>query len=830
MAADPKALEFFLTHFPDFSPYSKNPQLLSIFASVEQEDIPSGSRLYVANTPIDKVYLLKTGTIQEQQQLKDAGGNAKIVIRIHQPGHFIGEYDLIYRRPHSTSALAGEDAEFYVFRPQEFFRLLYYFPGPSQSIVQLPILKRLRTIPFLARVTPTVLGFLAGAAKYLEVDKDGEIYKSNANAEYIYLIDVGQVKLTYDDGTERWLGNSQPFGLLDTPASMIGAYDLDHSATSVCHTAFFCWDRQKFIEISGISPERLARTIYSETRATLEKLSLFSNYTEKERDRLLGYMSHYVYPYPDLLLQQGEFADSLWVLMPQQKAMMYALTGGELYKSGIVGDSFFNEVILRAQVPCTSTVQSEQGSQWLRLHADDFRQFIDNEAGNNASKREVLWKKLNVPDTSSELIAKVTPNFDFPLLPGESVESFDRRHWIVFLQKIFIPLIFFSGVVLGWGAITLAGFASWFVDGPVLALLFVTCLWMLWGWLDYLNDYFLVTNMRVAQVEKVIFFSEHRLTALLEQIRDVRFVQSTVWQTFWKYGTIYVQTAGQSPITFDFLRNPEQVKTKIIQLSLRRAEHYLAGGKREIFNALERQLGITIDTPLRTWVSKSTKPAATPRAWWRFFFSNQVREQYLTDQRADRVIWRKHWIILLGKIVSPVFLSLTSTAILLLVIWFYLSGASIVYAIAGIPLGMLGMFFWTWLWWAVKDWNNDIYEVTDIEIIDTEKQPLIFPFFNTDRRSANLGQVNDISYRINGPINSLLNVGHVDIETAAESGKFTFDWVYNPQGVADEIRRRIEQFNERKRTSENKRQAQQFPIWFEMYERLGKERETEKFN
>lgn len=185
---------------------------------------------------------------------------------------------------------------------------------------------------------------------------------------------------------------------------------------------------------------------------------------------------------------------------------------------------------------------------------------------------------------------------------------------------------------------------------------------------------------------------------------------------------------------------------------------------------------------------------------------------------------------MLGMTITPFVFSLLTTIATLGIIVYYILGATFAFAALAIPAGILSMFSWTWLWWSVQDWYNDTYEITDTEIIDTEMRPLFFPiYFDKNVRRAALSDINDISYSIPGPLNTILNMGNVYAETAAQVGRFTFERVKNPMGVADEIRRRVEQFYERQRTAENRRRAQEFPVWFEMYERLGKERESEIF-
>ncbi len=72
------------------------------------------------------------------------------------------------------------------------------------------------------------------------------------------------------------------------------------------------------------------------------------------------------------------------------------------------------------------------------------------------------------------------------------------------------------------------------------------------------------------------------------------------------------------------------------------------------------------------------------------------------------------------------------------------------------------------------------------------------------------------------PLHYLLNFGNVRLQTAATQGDFTFDWVPDPRGVADEVQRRIEEYRYRMEMARAQQRAQELPDWFEMYNRLGR--------
>jgi len=101
-----------------------------------------------------------------------------------------------------------------------------------------------------------------------------------------------------------------------------------------------------------------------------------------------------------------------------------------------------------------------------------------------------------------------------------------------------------------------------------------------------------------------------------------------------------------------------------------------------------------------------------------------------------------------------------------------------------------------------------------------EKRPL---FFSEQRRTARLGEIEDIRLTIPTPIHYLLNFGNVRLQTAAQEGEFTFEAVPDPRAVADEIRRRIDAFHQSVIEDEARRQSEEWPAWFEMYSRLGTE-------
>jgi hypothetical protein len=135
-----------------------------------------------------------------------------------------------------------------------------------------------------------------------------------------------------------------------------------------------------------------------------------------------------------------------------------------------------------------------------------------------------------------------------------------------------------------------------------------------------------------------------------------------------------------------------------------------------------------------------------------------------------------------------------------------------------ILLVILGLWLMGWLAWIIADWRNDTYEIDAKQIADVEKKPL---FFSEQRRTALLGEIENIEVSIPSPLHYLLNFGNVRLQTAASQGEFSFNWVPNPRGVSEEIRRRIEVYRYQQENNRARQRAQELPDWFEMYNRLG---------
>ncbi|MEZ4559778.1 MAG: cyclic nucleotide-binding domain-containing protein [Caldilineaceae bacterium] len=523
-----------------------------------------------------------------------------------KPGTLLGVYDLLFAPAYRTRARTMQSCTLLRIDATALNRLIYRFPQVRQHLAPMKMISRLRTIPMLGRLEPVALGFLADAFGEKVTFAAGQsIYTLNEVEDRIFFIDQGQVRIDLADGP-HWLGNGAAFGMLaHSGTRTIRA--MDHSAHAESNTDVFAIDHRLFVSITGLNPEQRAAEEMQRREETIDNLVVFHRLSKDQRRRLTGFMSHYYFPANHHLIQQGEEADSLWVLLAGGHAAIHALDGhgNKMLTTITTGVTYFGETALLGQMPQDSSIEAQAGSEWLRLHWTDFRQFVDNEPGNLRHDIEVRTKRQAVVASEQQRQKYAW------LQPGELLILLSRRHWIAFLRKG-IPAFILFAVLLAiaiFGA-SIPGYQLW-IAVPAGVLAVIALLAFIWGAIDYFNDWVVVTNRRVVHQEKVLFVNEWRKEAPLEQIQDVSF-RTTFLGRWLNYGTMIIQTASTSGvISFDYTQHFDQLDNVIKQQRELRQRHSAAQSKLVIHRRLEERLGLNLVFPSRAYRAASRGPKSS---------------------------------------------------------------------------------------------------------------------------------------------------------------------------------------------------------------------------
>lgn len=779
--------------------------------------------LYTQDTPLTAIYILLDGRIsQYREDRSDDGRRVRRFARTIGPGKLLGHLEFLFDNAYRTNARSDHFCRLLAIDIQAFSRLVYHFPQIRDRLFPQQIADRLCTFPFMARLVvpatwrPIIAGFLADETIGVEYTPEQAIYRLGDPVDKVFLIEQGQVRLELPGQPQHLIGNGALFGAATGATSFIGLGSDDRpmaqTALSTTRTLVYTLPYHSFVSITGLQPDALIADEIATREQAIQEHAIFSKLDGETRQLIAGFVSHLYFPNTHLLVQQGEEADSLWMLLDGH-AVIRALDkdGSQLNSALAIAPNHFAELALLGQVPQESTVEAQPGSMWLRFHWRDLEAVA-------AQVKQDLRPQLHIRTTRTISLTRedVKAKYDW-LQPGEQVILFSRRHWVAFVRKMLAGLILFGFLVAFYMLAYLIPGQQEILRMIILFLLIPTSGAIVWGTIDYLNDWLVITNRRVMNQEKVLFVNEWRKEAPLEQIQNVDFRSDWLGKLL-DYGTMTIATAATAgTISFDYTTNFRSLRASILEQRDQRRRHATAQSKLTIQRILEARLGVAIHTPSRVFRGGALAPEVSG---WRKQLAENMNTR-LRREQGNRIIWRKHWLVLAPRLWFPliVFGGLFLLAILPPLSELYgapRASYPVLNALTfvGVILSLIAL---GWLIWVIADWRNDTYEVSDVDISHVDRVPL---GLSEDRMSAALRSIQNVSMSIPSPLHWLFNYGNVVCQTAAETGAFIFYAVPDPRAVAQEILRRMDNYRKQEERDAARKRSQEMPDWFEMYSRI----------
>jgi uncharacterized membrane protein YdbT with pleckstrin-like domain len=124
-----------------------------------------------------------------------------------------------------------------------------------------------------------------------------------------------------------------------------------------------------------------------------------------------------------------------------------------------------------------------------------------------------------------------------------------RQHWLRLVLPFFAWLLL--TIILLW----------WLGNGTALIIILLTALYPVIGYLNWKNNIWCVTNMRV--VDESGFFSRYSKESPLDKINNVEYDQ-TFWGRILGFGSVDIQTAAELGETrYEFIHHPKLLKDTI---------------------------------------------------------------------------------------------------------------------------------------------------------------------------------------------------------------------------------------------------------------------------
>ncbi len=829
----------------------------------------------------DYLYLVQEGHLTETG--KDSAG-AVWWQRTHDTGAVFfrqASYGGLYEE---TEVVALTKGVLYAIDPRTLNLVMTADPNLRQRLVSEPIARRLRAMPLLAPLDESQIRRLAIVATVHEFPENQDICAATDEpaAGWFWFIDWGQVEVFYEQEMPP-----------DTPPIITSGnffYNLRKPLGEVPHVASArAVHRAKLIRLPLSEMQILAKNKaianrlkpppilkYLRTVEAFNDLAVAGESLER-LNRLASITAWEHYPAPQTVSQQGVRDNALRILH-RGAAVVRAtddqgrerprdfLAPGRAYGNSSLFRQERHEVTVRAVRPdstgapgtlLTSTLVTadpahadEPGATWFRIRYEDLDYLVRSEPG--------LWQGTHL---LSRIQAEKKQYRKYPWQEDDEVLCHDgHRHIIVLITRLLLPAVVL--VALG-GLDYLLG--RWQLDLPALALLLFTIFTVfpliLWIVVDYLNDYFVVTSLRVTAREQVILLYEKRTEAPLDQVQDTT-LNVGFWGSLFGYGDLRIKTANAAiQIKFDRVGNPARIQG-IISEQMRRLKAERTAEQRE---GLRMRLVQDLRLSLLSQVAEFTLPPGLkppPQlTWWQWLLAHLAKTVHLVflpvefvllrpiswvlrtffprrlaarkaetkfgggtlgswDVAPDRTIWRKHWLILMQRVWQS------------FVSWLIVTGFGLVIIQGILPISLLApLVVWlaatAWLWWQYEDWANDLYIVTNEKVIDIERKPF---GFSEQRREAGLERIQNVVAEVPTFWANALNYGNVLIKTAAADEGFTFDLVANPRAVQYEIMRRLSVYRasrqQREADAQRAQQAYILGVYHELMEETGKYAKT----
>jgi CRP-like cAMP-binding protein len=553
----------------------------------------------------------------------------------------------------------------------------------------------------------------------------------------------------------------------------------------------------------------------------LADLPLFRNLDSQALADLAAISAEYEYGPGSVIAYQRDVADSLTIV---RSGRLFARA---LDRDGRVRDSraympgeWFDDVWLFAPGIHPATVKGSEEGRVIIIKGDDFIRFLEanpqavrelapkvDDQGNSYGLSAAAWE-----DARKMLVRVRSRDANAGLQADELLEYYARRSgWYLFLQLIPALLLIVAAPIAFWllpEGVGVTRIFRWLFPG---VLLVVGLLWLLFRWLDWRNDYFVITNKHLLHREfDLRTFRINLVKIPVSQIQTVEILKPTFINSLLDIGSARVTTASAvGSVLFDRIDDPILVKQTLDRLSGRVRTLNAAQELQVMRQSLEEHF--EIDPYLRQVVADDdAEDEVVEPAVRRTPFSRVLNRLYGWRVIDGEVItYRKSVFVLLRQILWP----LLGYLGLVLVGW-VLFAAGLSGTVAILILVFLGLVNTAFFIWQVEDWRNDIFQVSDRAVLDIDRRPF---GFGEARRQAAISNIQNVTAERPGFFATIFNYGNVKIDTAGAQSDIMFDHVPNPSVIQSDIFERLDNFRKNQRIRDGRARRQEYAVLLDVY-------------
>jgi uncharacterized membrane protein YdbT with pleckstrin-like domain len=553
----------------------------------------------------------------------------------------------------------------------------------------------------------------------------------------------------------------------------------------------------------------------------LRKIHLFRDMKDEQLLQIAERFTEESFEPGELILEQGAKAGSIYFITSGKVRVFRQREGREQELAVLVPGDYFGEMeVLEPRGARTASVAALEPTQVLQMNSKDFA--------------EVVKAFPNIKPTLELVIAsrKLARSVRFNWLRKDEVVYFlARKHSYFLFQVLIIPVfaLLVPAFLLLWGVVS--GSTAAISFGVIAFLLDLA--WIVWNYIDWGNDYYIVTNQRVVWLEKVIGLYDSRSEAPLDQILSVGVESDLVGRSL-GFGNVVVRTfVGAIP--FRHVLHPYQAAHMVEEYWHRSQEVSLKADKEAFKQALRDRLGLLKSSEEKKESQKEERKFVFPRLYrpnvFKLFFQNLFK---LRLEEGQVITYRKHWFVLIQQVSLPSIILLGLLGMLVARLYTLATSPdlSLIQTMAdgtrgldtisvSLPLLMVPIILW-WIYQYI-DWTNDIFRVTGDQILDIDRKP----FGTEERRAAPIDNILSTRFERIGFLGYILNYGTVYIDVG--SSHFAFEDVLDPAAVQTDIDRRrlarISAKREAERTAERNRMADWMATYHQNIDEIRREQE-----
>ncbi|NPA06063.1 MAG: cyclic nucleotide-binding domain-containing protein [Chloroflexi bacterium] len=404
------------------------------------------------------------------------------------------------------------------------------------------------------------------------------------------------------------------------------------------------------------------------------------------------------------------------------------------------------------------------------------------------------------------------------LQPTEWAIVYARRHWIIAAHR---SGWFLAGVALSlvWWLVHTFYWPSRLVYALIPLTLLAGLVFTIWGIIEWLNDYYVVTPLRVARVDRIFPIHDSRFEVPVTMINAVR-VETEFLGRLLGYGDVVVQTWAEPALRLTQAPAPHAISGVIEELMARERETWSKAEQRAMQEHLREALGLPVNED-EDELAPEARPisdvqAVRPVSWWGYvwaFIRSYLQPRIVT---GSTITYRKHPIFLLRRAAPaliPLFIAWFYALLWLQYGWTWPTKGFLVSFLV-----LITLFSLAYTMYQVWDWANDLYQLTPRQIIDLKQ----VPFGEAERKVAPLEKVVGVDFERPSFWARVFNYGDVRIQMGGEE-PLVFERVWQPDQVQQDLFTRME---ERRRAEEEERWLQdreRFVEWLAAYHQLQQE-------